>query len=90
LRYFGPLCGKGASAALKRALDSSTFGLGSEFSAGEGFTPEAFLLAQKRHPTTVAAVTTMVPMIVAEMMITPSDSGASAADYRRTVTLLGK
>lgn len=51
------------------------------------FTPEAFLLARKAHVRAVTA--TMVPMIIAEMVITPLDSGASAADHSRTVTLAG-
>jgi hypothetical protein len=72
---------------LKGALDSSSFCLGSERSAGEGFTLETFLLARKAHIKTVAAVTTMVPTIIAEMIITPLDSDASAAHYRRTVTV---
>jgi hypothetical protein len=87
MRYFGPLCGKGASAALKGALDSSSFCLALERSAGEGFTPEAFLLARKAHTRTVAAVTTMVPTIITEMIITPLNSGASAAHYMRTVRI---
>lgn len=88
LRYLGPLCGMGASPALKGALDSSSFALGSEFSAGEAFTPEAFLLREKRHPTAVATVAAMAPMIIADMMITPSDAALPLSDYRRTVTLL--
>jgi hypothetical protein len=70
LRYFGPLCGKGASAGLKGGRDSSCFCLESDLSAGESFTPETFLRPRKAHPTPAAAVTTMPPMIIAEMMIT--------------------